>query len=332
MGQRANLIVVEDGEFLLRYDHWVANRLDDVLFWGADYALRYFEAQETIDAEGWLDDVWAEGGAVLNLDEKHLLWFGGEDIMYELPLRRAYLNLQKQVWQDWTIEWAHRGIVDLAEYVNVPKEKVLSECEKSPLEMKLRMPERKSWIRALGSVRNSEGQIRLFPLADFPEYYLRDGEDLLRQCEKIGGLEKIVWIDWEENGDFPQGGFFIDEKYKTVEFWQTTNCPNTVAELKSIWENWDVIWRQDDYEFQMQKLADRVVLPEIDETRLIESLRASLLREDGKNWGVQAFLDSKDALEKEGKVVKINEWALKSQAVENPLETKTQIWQRIFGE
>jgi len=111
MGQRANLITFENGEYTLRYDHWCANRLDKILFWGVSYALDYFDAQERVGEEGWLDEVWAEGGAMLDLDKKHLLWWGGEDVLFDLPLRRVYLKLQEKNWNGWTIEWAYRGLL-----------------------------------------------------------------------------------------------------------------------------------------------------------------------------------------------------------------------------
>ena len=67
MGQRANLITVESGEYTVRYDHWCANRLDEILFWGAGYALEFFDAQEQVDnvplppdvrdwLQAWTDD------------------------------------------------------------------------------------------------------------------------------------------------------------------------------------------------------------------------------------------------------------------------------------
>jgi len=65
MGQRANLIVVRDNTYDLYYSHWCANTLPKDLFWGEQYAIQFIEMQTRVDEPGWLDDVWAEGGAVL---------------------------------------------------------------------------------------------------------------------------------------------------------------------------------------------------------------------------------------------------------------------------
>lgn len=331
MGQRANLITVEDGEYTVRYDHWCANRLDDILFWGVGHALDYFAAQEEVGDEGWLDDVWAEGGAVLDLDNKHLLWWGGEAILWELPRRRVFLKLQEKVWNGWTIEWAHRGIVDLAEYVGYPKEYVLTDRENERETVSLRLAEKQWRTVAIGSIATVEGDVKLFALNCDCEKYLFNGTSLADRCRTEAGLDKIIWIEWGEIYEFPQGGFHIKEKNKTVEFWSIRNCSNEVPELKRLWDGWDVIWYQDRYEFQVERLGNKLVFPEIDEKKLLQSLRGDLLREDGRS-GLESALDVNETLRNAGNKVEINPWLFKSHHVGQPLESKLKIWERNFGE
>lgn len=331
MGQRANLIIIDDGEYTLHYDHWCANRLDEILFWGVGYALDFFSSQEETGEDGWLDDIWAEGGAVLDMDKKHLLWWGGEDILYELPLRRAYLKLQQKIWNGWTIEWAHRGIVDLAEYVGYSKENVLSDRDKLSDAVKVYLAEQFPRAETLGSLKTTEGSVLLFPLLAWTENYLFNGVDLVSKCQSVKGLEKVVWVDWRESGGFPQGGFHLDETNKTLEFWSVRVCPNIVEELKKIWDDWDIVWHRDNYEFQIEKLGDRIVLPESDEADLIRRLRQSLLREDGKS-GLESALDVNETLRNAGESVQINPWLFKSHHVGQPLASKLEIWKKNFGE
>ena len=331
MGQRANLITIENGDYTLRYDHWCANRLDEILFWGAGHALDYFDAQETVGADGWLDDVWAEGGAVLDLDKRHLLWWGGEDVLFELPVRRVFLKLQRKIWDGWTIEWAHRGILDLAEYVNYPKENVLTNRENAREPFELKMVEKGTFTETIGCYQSVEGEIKFFVLNQRPENYLYNGIDLVNQCKSVKGVGEIIWTEWERDDSFPRGGFWIDEKRKILEFWEIMDCPNTVQELKRLWIGWDVVWHQDDYEFQVEKAQEKIILPEIDEAKLFKQLRESLLREEVRT-GLQSALETKDLLEESGKRVELNPWMFKSHHVENPLESKLQIWERNFGE
>src|SRR5437868_3224543 len=98
MGQRANLVIVESGGYSLFYSHWRANTLARDLFWGQSYAEAFIRAQQRVNDGSWLNDVWAEGGVVLDHDARTLLFFGGEDIYYEVPLRRVYLRLMQIVW------------------------------------------------------------------------------------------------------------------------------------------------------------------------------------------------------------------------------------------
>ena len=64
MGHRANLIVVQYGKYELFYSHWAANTLTHDLFWSPEFATAFIRMQRKVDESYWLDEVWAEGGAV----------------------------------------------------------------------------------------------------------------------------------------------------------------------------------------------------------------------------------------------------------------------------
>src|SRR5262249_14127948 len=98
VGQRANPVLVEGGEDQLFYSHWCANTLPRDLFRGPGHAVAFIRMQRAVDDSGWLDEVWAEGGAVIDLDRRYFLLYGGEDVLYDVPLRRIYLRLLAQVW------------------------------------------------------------------------------------------------------------------------------------------------------------------------------------------------------------------------------------------
>jgi hypothetical protein len=106
MGQRANLIIAGPEGYDLYYSHWRANTLPTDLFWGPEYAQAFVRIQRPVDQDGWLDTIWSEGGAVIDTARRTLLLYGGEDILYDVPLRRMYLELLQTVWANWTIRWA----------------------------------------------------------------------------------------------------------------------------------------------------------------------------------------------------------------------------------
>src|SRR5262245_65441601 len=106
MGQRANLVIVRRQDWRLYYDHWRPNRLDIELFWGPRLAAEFIEQREPLsDPDDWLDEVWCEGAAVLDEDRKVLVWYGGEDIEYDLTSRRGFLELIKVLWQGRDVRW-----------------------------------------------------------------------------------------------------------------------------------------------------------------------------------------------------------------------------------
>ncbi len=125
MGHRANLLLVREGQYDLRYSHWAANTLPRDLFWGPQHAIAFVEAQPAAGTD-WLDDVWAEGGSVIDPGRRIFRLFGGEDLQYDVPLRRLYVALLGAVWQGWSVGWADEGIADLADYVGYPRERVLA--------------------------------------------------------------------------------------------------------------------------------------------------------------------------------------------------------------
>ncbi|MCY7556816.1 MULTISPECIES: hypothetical protein [Paenibacillus] len=126
--------------------HWCANTLPKDLFLGEQHAVKFIEMQKRVDESGWLDDVWAEGGAIVDLDKKKLVFYGGEDILYNVPLRNFYLKLMRTIWSGWEIAWAYEGILDLANYVGYPQEKILTYGEDDLKDTNLEPPEEMALI------------------------------------------------------------------------------------------------------------------------------------------------------------------------------------------
>jgi hypothetical protein len=164
MGQRANLLIVSGGSYEMYYTHHRANTLDHDLFWGPDYAVGFIRAQRPVDRSQWLDDVWAEGGAVMDLDRRVLLWFGGEDVMYEVVLRRVHLELMAHLWPGWSVRWADGGVADMADYVGHPRSAVLSERTEPATESRAAVVDvlregNPDWSETIASIRFASGAV-----------------------------------------------------------------------------------------------------------------------------------------------------------------------------
>ncbi|MGQ0575538.1 MAG: hypothetical protein ACT4RN_15240 [Pseudonocardia sp.] len=126
MGHRANLVLVEHGSAAVYYDHWAASDLSNHLVIGPDHVVRWVRRQEFVGDDpdgGWLDELWACGGLTVDLDRHGLVWF---DIPAdnEPRRRRVILALLDRTWPGWTVQYAVRGLGDVAEAAGVPRGRV----------------------------------------------------------------------------------------------------------------------------------------------------------------------------------------------------------------
>src|SRR5688572_9888856 len=66
-------------------------------------------------AADWMTEDECEGGMLVDVDRGTLLLFGGDEIAYQCALQREFVRMLRQVWVGWSVRWAHRGLIDLAE-------------------------------------------------------------------------------------------------------------------------------------------------------------------------------------------------------------------------
>lgn len=315
MGQRANLIIVESGGYSLYYSHWCANTITRDLFWGPQHAIDFVRAQRAVDESGWLNNVWAEGAAVIDCDHRVLLLYGGEDVLYDVPLRRIYLGMLRRVWRGWDIRWAHEGIAEIADYVGYPRINVIStDDDMHTSDGALSPPEEHDWTDLVGSFRSADDRLQLYPLAGDVEFYLLAGPRLEVQRHCSNALEYVPLDQWVKDG-FPTGGFHIDLTSKRVDYWTAKDVPDVPRQVSEIWNGWNVTWHRDEFEFQLKTTAGRLRFPIHKRERLERQLREMLLRDCGRS-PVETILELTEKDRKEGKDVQINLWALRHDRLE----------------
>ncbi len=276
MGQRANLIVVTASKAEIYYTHWRANCLDRDLFWGPEHALAFIRQQRS-EAEGaeLLDEVWAEGGAILDTAKRLLLWWGGECILHEVPRRRLFLDLMARVWKGWEVRWAYEGIADMANYLSVPRERVLRSDPLGEGEPDLSPPQERGWVDSVLAVRGLDSALKLFPLAGDVEDRLWDCDRLLSVVAKIDGHPRLDMGEWTK--EFPTSGAYVDASRRAVNLWTAADMPALEPRLQASNPSWSIEWNRDRFETQLEWCAGDLVMPLVDPEALLEQLRETLL-------------------------------------------------------
>lgn len=327
MGHRANLVLVEHGAYRLYYSHWCANTLPKDLFWGPEYAVRFTRLQQEADESGWLDEVWAEGGSVVDLDRRTLLLYGGEDIQRDVPLRRVYLELLDRVWSPWEVRWAYEGIAAMADHVGYPRDRVLV-LREPELPESFAPPEEIGWADVLVSIRWESGQLRCYHLAGYPEDYLAWGPALLTAAREETGLARFPSAGWPDC--FPNGGLHLDVPSRTVEFWIAVDAPDAARRVGAAWPGWTVRWHKDDYSFQAERTNGRAGFAIPDRPTLESQLVEILLHQGGRS-GADTVRELADRFRAEGKSVETSPWALRDDRLEIPPEVRLRIVEQALG-
>ena len=128
MGHRTNYILIENQEYEIYYAHWDANIIGRKLFYGADSLVQYIRPLSV--SEKLLDTIWAEGSVVIDVDKQYLLFWGDEFLWHKPLLVKYFIKmLTDTTWKGWNIEWANEGQIDVARYLNIDTQNVISEVE-----------------------------------------------------------------------------------------------------------------------------------------------------------------------------------------------------------
>ena len=234
MGNRANFVIVKDQDWQLYYSHWAGCRILDALIGGPELALRYAQSLRQCAKDEWVNPVWADGGAVVDLDRRRVLFFG-DGLMVEMAERRALMSVLAAVWPDYAICWAYDGTAELAGYVGA--ELPAHTWDKRP---KLRLTRERNALCHLVSVVDATGQLRMWPLW----WHLSKawhGPALMDKLPGRGVRSLIL-------GKIPEGGVHIDVPRKTVGAWQTADTMGIFQALPDLWSGWQTQCWEDRFE------------------------------------------------------------------------------------
>jgi hypothetical protein len=266
MGQRANYIIIDDHGFVLKYSHWGANAIDGDMFWGPAHALAFINAQR--DTDEWLDDIWCEGGALVDLPKRTMLWFGGEDIVHDVMRHRLYMALLARTWPGWSVRCAFEGLCDVVDHLGLARDPVRSGRERKP---RTKWVETGRWNWGVYTLRRTDGRItahvspvRVDELFHFPA-------DVLASFVGAPSCELPL------EGDLrPAGGAHIDETERRIDLWSPEYAPDLSTR---VWPGWRLEHHGGRFEDQLERAGGALVLTPASQASAIEGLVASLMYE-----------------------------------------------------
>lgn len=313
MGQRANFVVVQPEGYELYYSHSGASTVDRDVFFGPAYTLEYFRRQRPVKPEdGWLDDVWAEGGALIDAERRVLVYFGGEDTLYDLPQRRIHQAMLAHAWPGWDLRWAHEGLCDFADYLGLSRDVVRSRRDRAEL--------RAVHLEAAFYSVLVSWAGRLYPVTQTLQDVLQYGPALLPVLKKLRGTTEL------QSAEFPRAGLHIDEEKKLLEFWSASPVPDLPLRVGTLWPGWQATFLKDDCERHLTRLGG-LRLPPIDREAVVADLCGYLGRgaSGAPLQSMLAFLEGERAA---GKSVEVNPYALR----EDPFEIDDELRRLMVAE
>lgn len=248
MGNRANIVLVDHDGWQLRYAHWAGCRMLDALLAGPEMAVRYIRGQQTSDF--WTDELWADGGLLLDLTERRLLFFG-EELMATMNERRAMFEVLVLLWPGYTISWAYGATAEIAAYVGAQ-----ASLRDMPSEPELTLAEDTGRLHHLVTVIDRIGRVRAWPLW-WGSSAAWLGPDLLDSLPGPG--EPALQL-----GVIPESGVYVNVPNKTLGVWMTRPVPGLLRWLPQLWPGWRTEFWEDRFEEHLRRCGGQITAPMVD--------------------------------------------------------------------
>jgi hypothetical protein len=222
----------------------------DALIAGPDMAERYILAQEV--GKFWTDELWADGGLVLDLAERRLLFFG-EELMTTMNERRAMFEVLAITWPGYSISWTYDATAEIAAYVDAS-----FPMRDKPSRPELKLADDTAHMHHLVTVVGDDGALRAWPLW-WGSSAAWHGPQLLSMLPGPGQHAL-------ELGMLPESGIHVDVADKTLGLWLTNPVPGLFRWLAQLWPGWRIEQWDDRYEEHLLRCGPSITAPELDIT------------------------------------------------------------------
>lgn len=240
MGERANFVLVENGHTTIFYHKWWAYKTDRILAQGLSFCEQLFKDKCT-EEFCLMNNAWADGGLLIDKDQKKALIFGGDDMGSTPALQRLYRQyLRATNWVNWDIQWCYYGIVDMAEHLGLREDRLL------PGSGRLDPDGYPEWDLFTAACETQYEVITIIKNGQCSDYKLdwgvfgidlgiAEGADLIAQIPDY--LQIQQWRSEAETTDC----LLVDYDHrKLFVCWGVNRDPRIMDHISEIWEGWEV--------------------------------------------------------------------------------------------
>ncbi|MFI8327198.1 hypothetical protein [Streptomyces sp. NPDC085529] len=277
MGARANVVVVrEHGAHELYRTGWAVG-IDLDLLGGPAAVLAMLPGLRQDD--WWLDDSMAQGGMLLDLGRKVLLFFAWEGPSTELRRRAAMFELIREAWPGWEVRWLYDGPAEVREYVGLDPEYVRCRDVELSLAPFLAADDEDLTGPDPGGVVITVGAERCHVASDAFDHPVREGIALLDRLADApghGGCRLHV-----------NSGIHLDPERRHLGWWSLYSSPQAYH-VSELWPGWTVEFWRDEWERHV-RASDRFSPEAFDAG---EGARAAVLAEASErragSWSASA--------------------------------------------
>lgn len=227
MGQRANYIIQQNGQYRIYYSHWRANRIAEDLYLGEKRFIEYVISCERVAV--LMDNLWIEGFVLLDLDSFFLGYWFCED-KEETAVTNYYLEMLGKRWKGWKIQRLTKRMYDVEQLLGIEYiAKQSFKFEAPTLETVLTDGNGKDWVTSLVIIKDN-GIIKAIYTENLDiEYILNFGVSIIEHLQ----IKTAIELPIEER----QAGY----QYLIID----ADCLRlTVAEsIAGLWENCSSLWQ-----------------------------------------------------------------------------------------
>jgi len=240
MGYRANFIIVENNKQKIYYSQEGALYTVEILAKGIAYCEKYFDFgfHET----DWLiDNAAGEGGIVIDKDQNKILFYASGDIGFTPVLQRHSQKYIAKIWENWSVQWCSRGHEELAIYLGLMEDRILTE------ECKPNFFETDEWSPTMEVDRRQSDVITIINngiIKDYKQDWILDGITIcVLKGENLINLipEELLIQEWQNELETTNCLLVDYDSKKLFVCWGSDADSRHDDEVRRLWPGWEVV-------------------------------------------------------------------------------------------